>query len=202
MIVTYEMLKESLVDYKAKDIKIKRMSDSNEIIKLTRNLYETDKNVPGHLVANAIYSPSYLSFDFALSYYGLIPEAVHNYTSATFKKGKKKKYINPLGTFFYQDVPSHIFPFGISIINEADRTFLIATPEKALCDKLYTLKPVSNKKEMYDLLFNDLRIEINELLNLNLDDLFILCENYKSTNMNFLKKILGDLNENSSRTND
>lgn len=86
MIVSYEILKNSLTDYKAKDIKIKRMSDNGEIIKLTKNLYETEKNIPGYLVANAIYSPSYLSFDYALSYYGLIPEAVYVYTSATFKK--------------------------------------------------------------------------------------------------------------------
>lgn len=92
MIVTYEMLKESLTDYKAKDIKIKRLSDNKEIIKLTRNLYETNKNAPGYVVANAIYSPSYLSFDYALAHYGLIPEAVYTYTSATFGKGKKKSY--------------------------------------------------------------------------------------------------------------
>ena len=72
MIVTYEMLKESLTVYKAKDIKIKRMSVNKEIIKLTKNLYETNKNTPGYVVANAIYSPSYLSFDYALAYYGYI----------------------------------------------------------------------------------------------------------------------------------
>ena len=89
MIVTYEMLKESLTDYRAKDNKIKRMADNKEIIKLTRNLYETNKNTPGYVVANAIYSLSYLSFDYALAYYRLIPEAVYTYTSATFGKGKK-----------------------------------------------------------------------------------------------------------------
>ena len=51
MIVTYEMLKESLTDYRAKDNKIKRMADNKEIIKLTRNLYETNKNTPGYVVA-------------------------------------------------------------------------------------------------------------------------------------------------------
>lgn len=90
MIANYTMIKESLPNYKAKDIKIKRMSDNQEIIKLTKNLYETDKNISGYLVANAIYGPSYLSFDYALSYYGLIPEAVYVYTSATFNKRKRK----------------------------------------------------------------------------------------------------------------
>ena len=83
------MLKCLLSEYKAPDNKIKRMCDQNELIKLTRNLYETDTKIPGYLVANAIYSPSYLSFDFALAYYGLIPEAVYVYTSATYCKKRK-----------------------------------------------------------------------------------------------------------------
>lgn len=198
MIVSYEILKNSLTDYKAKDIKIKRMSDNGEIIKLTKNLYETEKNIPGYLVANAIYSPSYLSFDYALSYYGLIPEAVYVYTSATFKKGKKKEYKNALGTFTYRDVPAHIYPYSIEIFKENEYSYVMATPEKALCDKLYTLKPVKNKKEMFHLLFSDLRIDFDVLKQLNFDVLYTLCDNYKSTNMKYLKKVLGDINENNT----
>lgn len=56
-------------------------------------MYETDSNTPGYLLAGSIYGPSYLSFDFALAYYDLIPERVVNYTSATFGKKKKKNFI-------------------------------------------------------------------------------------------------------------
>ena len=198
MIVTYEMLKESLTDYKARDIKIKRMSDNKEIIKLTKNLYETNKNAPGYVVANAIYSPSYLSFDYALAYYGLIPEAVYTYTSATFGKGKKKLYKNDFGTYIYRDVPTQIYPYGLQIYQEQDYSYVMATPEKALCDKLYTLKVVRNKKDMYDLLFNDLRIDMDVLKRLDFNALYTLCDNYGSTNMKYLKKVLGDLDENNS----
>ena len=202
MIVTYDMLKKLLTEYKAPDIKIKRMSDSGEIIKLTRNLYETDINTSGYLVANAIYTPSYLSFDYALSYYGLIPEAVYVYTNATYNKKKKKHYDNKLGTFIYRDVPSNVYPYGINIVNEGEYSYAIATVEKAMCDKLYTLKPVKNKNEMYDLLFNDLRIDIEVLKTININDLNMLCDLYKSTNMKFLKKVVGELYENNSWTND
>lgn len=198
MIVTYEILKESLTDYKARDIKIKRMSDNKEIIKLTKNLYETNKNAPGYVVANAIYSPSYLSFDYALAYYGLIPEAVYTYTSATFGKGKKKLYKNDFGTYTYRDVPTHIYPYDLQIYQEQDYSYVMATPEKALCDKLYTLKVVRNKKDMYDLLFNDLRIDMDVLKRLDFNVLYTLCDNYGSTNMKYLKKVLGDLDENNS----
>ena len=198
MIVTYEMLKESLTDYRAKDNKIKRMADNKEIIKLTRNLYETNKNTLGYVVANAIYSPSYLSFDYALAYYGLIPKAVYTYTSATFGKGKKKLYKNDFGTYTYRDVPTHIYPYGLQIFQEQDYSYVMAIPEKALCDKLYTLKVVRNKKDMYDLLFNDLRIDMDVLKQLDFNVLYTLCDNYGSTNMKYLKKVLGDLDENNS----
>ncbi len=202
MIITYEILKNSLSKYKAPDMKIKRMSDSGEIIKLTKNLYETKINTAGYLVANAIYTPSYLSFDYALSYYGLIPETVYVYTSATYNKKKKKHYSNALGTFTYRDVPSMVYPYGINIINEGDYSYAIATPEKALCDKLYTLKPVRNKKQMYELLFNDLRIDKDMFKKMNFEDLNILCDIYRNSNMKFLKKVIGEFNENNTRTND
>lgn len=183
-------------------MKIKRMRENKEIIKLTKSLYETNPHTPGYLVANAIYSPSYLSFDYALSYYGLIPEAVYTYTSATYNKKKKKQYNNPLGTFLYRDVPGNVYPYGINIIHEGEYSYAIATPEKALCDKLYTLSPVKNKKQMIDLLFNDLRIDLDEFKKLNFEDLMTLCELYKSTNMKILKKVIGKKNENNFRTND
>lgn len=186
------MLKESLSNYKAPDIKIKRMSDNNEIVKLTKGLYETDKNIPGYLVANAIYNPSYISFDYALSYYGLIPETVYTYTSATFKKNKKKIYKNKLGTFTYQDIPASAYPYGISIKEEQGYSFAIATPEKALCDKLYSLKPVKSKKNLIQMLFNDLRIDEEDFNTLNYDDLRCLCDLYPSTNLKLLKKVIGD----------
>lgn len=201
MIVTYEMLKNQLSHYKAPENKIKRMCIGDEIVKLKKNLYETNPNLEGYLVANAIYSPSYLSFDYALAYYDLIPETVYVYTSATFKKNRKKRYTNKLGTFTYQDVPAQVYPYGITIIHEGEYSYLIASPEKALCDKLYILSPVRNKKEMNNLLFNDLRIELDEFKKLNFEDLYVLCDLYKSTNHKILKKVIGDFDEDNSRTN-
>lgn len=201
MLVTYDILKESLSNYKAPEMKIKRMTDNGEIIRLTKNLYETEINTAGRLVANAIYSPSYLSFDYALAYHGLIPEAVYIYTSATYNKRKKKKYTNALGTFTYRDVPSQVYPYGINIYNDGAYSFAIASPEKALCDKLYTLKPLKNQKQISELLFEDLRIDYNSFQKLNFTDLKILCGLYKNTNMKILEKVIGDFNEDDTRTN-
>lgn len=89
MLKTYEMLKQDLTAYKAPDIKMKRMADRRKVIKLKKNLYETGPTVSGYLEAAAICTPSYLSFDYALSCHGLIPERAKIYTSATCRKRKK-----------------------------------------------------------------------------------------------------------------
>ncbi|WP_304408484.1 type IV toxin-antitoxin system AbiEi family antitoxin domain-containing protein [Faecalibaculum rodentium] len=134
MLKTYEMLKQDLTAYKALDMKIKRMADRREVIKLKKNLYETGSTVSGYLEAAAICTPSYLSFDYALSCHGLIPERAKINTSATCRKRKKK----PSGTgsvHIYQDIPLSFFPFEIEICCENERPCLMATPEKAVCDK-------------------------------------------------------------------
>lgn len=77
MIKTYQALLEDYEEYKNPDKKIKRTADEGKLIRLTKGLYETYKDITGYLVANAMYGPSYLSFDFALSYHSLIPEGVY-----------------------------------------------------------------------------------------------------------------------------
>lgn len=190
MIKTYNTLLTELHNYRAPNNKIARMVKTGIVTPITKGLYETDKKIPGYLLANVIYGPSYLSFDFALSYYGLIPEAVYTFTSATFEKKKEKIYNNHFGTFTYRDVPSSAYPYGIRLVSEGQYSFAIATPEKALCDKLYIESPFKNKKELIELLFSDLRIDENEFRQLNKVTLNNLSDLYKATNLKLLKKIL------------
>lgn len=190
MLIFSENLKEKLNLYSNVNNKISREIQNGNLIQLKKGLYETDANIPGYYLANAIYGPSYLSFDFALSFYGLIPEKVTNYTSATFDKKKKRKYTNQFGTYLYRDVPNECYPYGIKIMEEENYTYQIATPEKALCDKLYTLSPVKNINEMEELLFHNLRIDKEEIKKLNLKDIELLESKYHSTNVTYLYKLL------------
>ncbi len=190
MIKTYNMLLEELHNYRAPNNKIARMTKDGELFQITKGLYETDKTTPGYLLANAIYGPSYLSFDFALSYYGLIPEAVYTFTSATFAKKKEKCYITFWGTFIYRDVPATAYPYGIRLVTEGKYVYAIATAEKALCDKLYMEAPAKNKTELAELLFDNLRIDEAEFKKLNYESLNSLAGLYRSTNLKLLQKIL------------
>jgi len=151
MVKTTEMIVSELHQYASPLDKLSRLVKQEKYIPIIRGLYETDKTVSGYLLANIIYAPSYLSFEFALAYHGLIPEAVYSFTSATFEKKKKKIYENPFGTFTYQDIPSSAYYYGIEIKAEKQYTYFIASPEKALCDQLYKINLFQIKKNSSNL---------------------------------------------------
>lgn len=186
MILTNDMIKNNLKGYSNKNNKICRDVKNGNLIKIINGLYETDKSVNGYLLAGSIYGPSYLSFDFALYYYGLIPEKVTTFTSATCEKKKKKIYNTFFGTYLFRDVPKIVYPLGVKLIQEGDYSYQIATPEKALCDKLYTIAPLKNMTELENLLFNDLRIDIYEFEKLSIDEIAEISKMYHSTNVSLL----------------
>ena len=190
MILTNNMIKENLKEYSNKNTKICREIKKGNLIKIVNGLYETNSSVNGYLLAGSIYGPSYLSFDFALSYYGLIPEKVTAFTNATFNKKRKKMYNNQFGTYLYRDVPEKVFPLEVKLVKEGDYSYQIATPEKALCDKLYTLSPLKNMKKLENVLFNDLRIDVDEFNKLNLQDIEQISNSYNSTNVNLLYRYI------------
>lgn len=191
MIITFDDLAIKYKDYTDIKGRIRRDIQAGVLTQVTRGVYESDAHTDGKYLAGVIYGPSYLSFDFALSHYSLIPEMVYNtYTSATFDKGKVKRYENAFGFYTYRDIPKAVYNLGVNIVEENGYSYQIATAEKALCDKLYTLQPVKNKSELSILLFNDLRIDKGLFDNLNKDDFMLLAPLYKSTNLKILMKII------------
>lgn len=190
MIKTYNMIIHELHDYRSPKTKLGRLVKEGVYTPVIRGLYETDPNTAGYLLAGSIYGPSYLSFDFALSYYGMIPEIVHTVTCATYNKKKKRIYETEFGNFIYRDVPVKAYPIGIIIKNESDYSFQIATKEKALSDKLYSMKPISNQKELETVLVDDLRIDMDEVIKLDENDLREISEAYHSTNVSLLYRLV------------
>lgn len=87
--------------------------------------------------AGKIYEPSYLSLEFALNYYGIIPDIPGTYTSVTTKTTKYFK--TTFGHFSYQKIKADFFT-GYENRMEKNVSFSIATPEKALIDYLYLNK--------------------------------------------------------------
>lgn len=104
---------------------------------------------------------------------------------------KKRNYTKILSEFFfYKDVPANVYPLGI-ILNEYENySYQIASPEKAICDELYSLSPTKNLTELKELLFDNLRIDESAFNNLNKQDLLNLASLYHSTNLKLLIKLI------------
>jgi hypothetical protein len=122
------------------------------------------------LVANHLYGPSCVSLDYALAWHGLIPERVHEITSVCTGRGRVIN--NALGRFSYTRLPAPIYPCGITQAStSAQENFLIASPAKALCDKVMLTPSLrtTSRTGMQRFLFDDLRIDANDLRGIDLD---------------------------------
>lgn len=191
MIITTQQLKEYYNNLVDPNGRIARDVKNGKLFPLVKGIYETDPNAFAPNLAQFIYGPSYISFDYVLHYRGLIPEAVYDtITCATYNKRKKKVYKNRFGVFTYRDVPKEVFNLGVIAIQFGGYSYQVATPEKALCDKLYTISPVDNISDLKKLLFEDLRIYEDEFYKLNKDDLLKIAPLYHSTNLNLLIKLI------------
>ncbi len=187
MIKTTAMLLEELKKYVNPTAKIRQLVKASDLFPIVRGIYETDRTIPGYYLAPIIYGPSYLSFEYALSYYSLIPEAVYTFTCATFEKRKAKQYDTLFGTFTYRDVPSKAYPVGVVLHAENGYGFQIASAEKALCDQLCLYSPLKNRTELKQSLFDDLRIDPDDFSNLNLAELSEIASHYHTQNHRLLK---------------
>ena len=182
MIISSQQLKEIYCNLADPKGKIARDIKKGKIFPLVKGIYETDPNVFPPYLAQFIYGPSYISFDYGLYYYGMIPEAIY--------KRKIKTYTNKFGTFIYRDVPKAVYSLGVMVINKDSYSYQIASPEKALCDKLYTISPVKTLNDLKMLLFEDLRIDEDKFNELNKQDILGLAPLYRSTNLNLLAKLV------------
>ncbi len=103
--------------------------------------------------AGQIYAPSYISLHTALSFYGIIPEAVVEITSVSTQK--TARYTNAFGTYSYQTVRPRLF-FGYEAKVMADgKQYWMATPEKAIVDLLYLYPQYETEEQMRELRFDE-----------------------------------------------
>ena len=149
--------------------KIHALENTGDLIRLKRDLYVVDSELSGKpicipLCANHLYGPSYVSSKWALQWYGLIPEQVFRVVSMTTKHARC--FETPLGIFDYHKTSPNYHSIGIRIEQEGEVSFLMASPEKALCDMILLDKFVPNQsvKRLMQYLEEDIRFDMDELL--------------------------------------
>jgi predicted transcriptional regulator of viral defense system len=102
-------------------------------------------------ISNRIYKPSYVSLEFALSYYDLIPESAYGVTSVSTRR--TYKFITSIGEFSYKTIRPDLY-FGYFIQAYNQKGFKIAQPEKAILDYFYLNPDLKNEKDFESLRMN------------------------------------------------
>lgn len=172
--VTASVLESLFPHIKGGNQKIRLLECDRQIIRLKRGLYVCSPEVTGkllstELIANHLYAPSYVSMASALRYYGLIPEAVYTKQSMTLKHSKD--FDTQLGRFEYTHISKEAFSVGLTSVRKEGYAFIMATPEKALCD-LIANSPQVNLRYLKDAkiyLEEDIRIEMEDFMQMNFE---------------------------------
>ena len=159
-------------DVKSANRKVAGLEKEGRIIRLKRGLYVVSPQESGvllslHLIGNMLYGPSYVSMLTALREYGLIPERVEVVQSMTTHL--TVSFENKVGRFEYLHCAKEYYPIGITQRQEEDITYLIATPEKALCDYIISTPrlPLRFIKDTYVFLEEDLRLDMDAFMEMD-----------------------------------
>ena len=192
----YQTLLIALREYARPRDKISDLIKKGVIIRVKKGLYvfgNGARKAPysTEILANLIYGPSYISLDYALQHYGLIPERVEGVTSVT--TGRSRKFLTPVGLFIYRTIPIRAFQVGMDRreIGNA-KAFLIATPEKALADKIYEERGTRllTQRELLDYLDRYLRVDLTAVREMNPDELDAIAKRYKSKKIKALSRLV------------
>ncbi|GEP94023.1 type IV toxin-antitoxin system AbiEi family antitoxin domain-containing protein [Chitinophaga cymbidii] len=172
--LTQQILMEVLSEYNWPHNKVRELEKQQMLTPIKRGLYITGKALnlpqpPLALLANHLYGPSYVSLEAALAHWGMIPERVWAIGSIT--TGLSKTFHTSVGRFTYIHADLPYYSFGIQQVRFSDsHTVLMASREKALCDKIVTTKGLllRSMQQTRELLENDLRIDLSELMRLDI----------------------------------
>ncbi|KKU16801.1 MAG: hypothetical protein UX25_C0024G0008 [Candidatus Woesebacteria bacterium GW2011_GWC2_45_9] len=124
-----------LPSQKAKYFLEKESGEGGLFLRLKKGLYGLRTDLPSEEeIANRLYRPSYISFEYALAYYNILPEMVYSVTSATTKPTRMFELTGK--TFSFLKIKKEAYR-GYLLKKEEGKIYLIAEPEKAVVDYLY-----------------------------------------------------------------
>ena len=150
--------------------------------RLKQGIYALKTDLPSEEeAANALYKPSYISFEYALSYYHLLPEMPYTVTSATTKPTRLFSILST--SFSYRTIKKEAYT-GYALVKQENRSFLIAEKEKALIDYLYfvTLQKIAGSERLLENIKDKGYYRLQGLSKAKINDYVTLYANKRLTN--------------------
>ena len=128
-------LKKLLTAERHLKISTKRMVDAGVLVSIAHGIYALKpEKLDIEKVATQLYYPSYISFESALSKYGVINQGLYGLTMATTRHSKKIT-LTEIDCEYHQLKPDLFFGFDLRNGN------YLAQAEKAFLDQVYLMKP-------------------------------------------------------------
>jgi hypothetical protein len=194
-VLDYQQLVACLTDYAKPRDRISAFLADGSLVRVRKGLYVFGERYRRTLVcrevlASLIYGPSYISLDYALSIHGLIPERVTEVTCMT--AAEKRRFTTPFGVFSYRPLSLRRYAPGIDWAGEGEARYLLASPEKALVDKVWAdarFRPIK-QQDLEPYLFADLRVEEDRLAALDHGRIEAIAQAYASRKVTMLARYL------------
>ncbi|HPG84732.1 MAG TPA: hypothetical protein PKY55_15730 [bacterium] len=182
----------------ARALLVHRAVQAGEILRLKPGLYLLDRRYRHSephpfQIAALLHYPSHISLESALSWHGLIPEAVYQVSSVTAQRSRT--FTTPLGVFTFQRVPARLPRAGVQALQVARDTWaFIASPLRAIADMLYLDKTITWKNNGLSWLEESLRIEEEDLRQIPFTDIDDIVTSLRSLRVrNYLQQLKGAL---------
>ena len=195
----YLALLHALREYARPRDRITDLLRQGEIVRVKKGIYVFGEGAGARpfsreVLANLICGPSYISLDSALYHHGFIAERPAAVTSAVL--GRPRRYSTPVGLFIYRQLSFAAYRIGIDLaLSPSGRPFLIATPEKALVDKIHDGRgqALLTPNGMTAWLVENLGITPERLAGLDIQKLAAIRDSFGSRKIRLLHKVVRGL---------
>lgn len=186
-VIETELLLTGVSEPDAINVQISRWTRTGKLIKVKRGVYLLSQeyrkvDVYEPYLAVLLKTPSYISLEKSLEYYGLIPEAVPVYTCIT--TGRTTRFVSPVGIFDYKHIKNSLF-WGYNSVTVNKQTVFFALPEKALLD-FFFLKGTNSPFGFIE------ELRLQNLEKINLERLSRFAQQFKKPGMLNIAKMLNN----------
>jgi predicted transcriptional regulator of viral defense system len=192
-IFDYQYLAYYLKDLKKPRDKVASLVTEGKLIRVKKGLYVFGENwrknpLSLEMIANVLYGPSCVSFEYALTRYAFLAERSSVITCLTI--GDTKTFETPLGIFEYRAIDREKFKIGIEYRDlGAEGGYLIASREKALVDLVYRTPGIRTLEQLRHYLFEEMRVDESMFRELDKKRLAEIAKIYKKKSITLLSKL-------------
>ena len=192
-IFDYQSLENYLKNLKKPRDKVSSLVAEGKLVRLKKGLYVFGDEwrvtpLSLEMIANLLYGPSCISFEYALTRYGLMSERSTVITSLAI--GDTKTFQTPVGAFEYRAIDRAKFKVGIEYRSLGkEGGYFIASKEKALSDLVYRTPGIRSLEQLRYFLFEEMRIDETMFHNLDFHKFNEIATAYKKNSVHMMSKL-------------